>query len=165
MAFVLTKILDERGQGHNTRKSLYTRLANKLGRPVLSVFVLAVPSVKEHAFKFFYDLGISSREFREPEWVDIYGFDDGNMPRYELRQAPYSEVPFYGLQEVHPLKITSGTTHEEILSICRNYCKADKFLLIDHYQNLPKHLFLGVAMACDAGRDTIYGYRIYDKTK
>jgi hypothetical protein len=142
----------------------YLRETVPVNRPVLSVFVLAASSIKEDAFKFFYDLGMSSREFRDSEWADIYGFDDGNMPRYQLRQAPHLDVPFYSLQKVHPLKIAPGTTHEEILSICRDHCKADKFLLIDHYQELPKHFLLMVVVACDAGKDTIFGYRIYNKT-
>jgi hypothetical protein len=81
--------------------------------------------VKENAFKLFFDLrGCGTTD----EYAKIYGFDDGNMPRYVLRQMPGHEIPFCGLQEVEPIKLEAGTTIEGILDICREHCKSDHFV-------------------------------------
>ena len=51
-------------------------------RPSISVFVLPSKSVKENAFKLFRELAAAARLFGEDEYAEIYGFDDGDMPRY-----------------------------------------------------------------------------------
>jgi len=61
-------------------------------RPSISVFVLPSKSVKENAFKLFRELAAAARLFGENEYAEIYGFDDGDMPRYLLRGG--IEVPF-----------------------------------------------------------------------
>jgi hypothetical protein len=89
------------------------------------------------------------------------------MPRYELRQMPGHEVPFYGLQNVDPIKLEPGTTMEGILNICREYCKSDHFVLIDEYRPVKDTFLVGAGMSAEAGMQTSDGCRIYarkDKT-
>jgi hypothetical protein len=85
------------------------------------------------------------------------------MPRYELRQMPGYEIPFYGLQEVDRIKLGPGTTMEGILNICREHCKSDHFVLIDEYRSV-KDTFLGAAgMSAESGMQTSDGCRISAK--
>ena len=132
-------------------------------RPTISVFVLPSKSVKDNAFKLFFDLSAAARQFGTEEYAEIYAFDDGKMPRYELPQMPGHEVPFYGLQEVHPIKLEPGTTMERTLNICRTHCKSDHFALIDEYRPIEKTFLVGAAMSAGGGIETTQGYRIYAK--
>jgi len=73
------------------------------------------------------------------------------------------ELPFYGLQDVDPIKLEPGTTMEGILNICREHCKSDQFLLIDDYCPIEKTFLVNVVMRAEAGIETSDGYRIYAK--
>jgi hypothetical protein len=76
----------------------YVAAHDRVNRPAISAFVLPVDGIKTEAFKMFYDLGMAAtRGFRGKEYVEVFGFDDGRMPQYELRQMPGRPVPFYGL--------------------------------------------------------------------
>ena len=103
-------------------------------RPSISAFVLPSTSVKENALALFRELAAAARQFGEGEYAEIYGFDDGQMPRNILRSGGNIEVPFYGLQEVNPIKLAPGLTAEQILAICREHCKSDYFVLIEEYR-------------------------------
>ena len=46
---------------------------------------------------------------------ELYAFDDGAMPKYELPQLPGVPVPFYGLQGVTRNELPLGATEEKIL--------------------------------------------------
>ena len=132
-------------------------------RPTISVFVLPSQSVKENAFKLFFDLGAAARQFGTKEYAEIYGFDDGKMPRCQLGEMLAHELPFYGLQDVDPIKLEPGTTMEGILNICREHCKSDQFILIDEYRPIEKTFLIGVVMRAEAGIETSDGYRMYAK--
>lgn len=69
------------------------------------------------------------------EYGEIYAFDDGAMPKYELRQLPGKPVPFYGLQDVTAIDLPTGTTEEQILD----------------------------AMSAEANREVMQGYRIFKR--
>ena len=141
----------------------YLKTTLPANRPTITAFVLPSQSVKENAFKLFFDLGAAARQFGIEEYAEVYGFDDGEMPRYELRQMLGHEVPFYGLQDVDPIKLEPGMTMEGILDICRERCKSDQFVLIDDYRPIEETFLLGVAMSAEAGMETSDGYRIYTK--
>jgi hypothetical protein len=85
------------------------------------------------------------------------------MPRYELRQMPGHQVPFYGLQDVDPIKLEPGMAMEGILSMCREYCKSDHFVLIDEYRPVKDSFLVGAGMSAEAGMQTSDGCRIYAK--
>jgi hypothetical protein len=135
-----------------------TRPAN---RPSVSVFVLPSKSVKENAFKLFREIGAAARQFGENEYAEIHGFDDGDMPRYLL--GPGIEVPFYGLQEVSPIKLAPGLSAEQLLDVCRRHCKSDHFVLIEEYRPVKQTFLIEAEMSADGGTPLIEGHRIYAK--
>jgi hypothetical protein len=132
-------------------------------RPSITVFVLPSQSVKEKAWRLFFDLGAAARELDTGQYAEVYGFDDGNMPRYELRQYPGRELPFFGLQEVEPIKLGPRGTKEEILKMCRERCNSDHFVIIDEYRPIKKSFLVDAEIEADAGADATDGYRIYAK--
>jgi len=138
----------------------FVKSTNPANRPAISVFVVPSNSVKRHAFNLFFDLGAAARGLGAEEYAEIYGFDDGNMPSYELRQTPGIKLPFYGLQEVHPIRLEPGTTMEEILNICRERCKSRHFVLIDDYLPIDKTFLLATLMRAEAGEGMSDGFRI-----
>jgi hypothetical protein len=143
----------------------YVATTDRVNRPAISAFVLPAPSIKAEAFELFYKLGMAAiRGFQGTEYVEVFGFDDGHMPQYELRQMPGRPVPFYGLQDVDVIKLPSGSTLDDVLKICREHCSSTHFVLIDNYQEIPEHFFHGLLMRIDAQLDTASGYKIY-KTK
>lgn len=97
------------------------------------------------------------------EYGEVYAFDDGAMPKYELRQLPGKPVPFYGLQEVTPINLPAGTSEEEILRICDRHCRSDHCVLIDTYKAVPETLMLGAAMGAEANQSSTQGYRLFKK--
>ena len=70
--------------------------------PGLSIFVAATDGIKENSFSLFRTIGNQAKmaENRCGEWIELFGFDDGRMPRYEMRRVPGVAAPFYGLQDV-----------------------------------------------------------------
>jgi hypothetical protein len=139
----------------------YVAANDRVNRPLISAFVLPIPPIKAQAFAFYKWLGNLATRFRDPEYVEIYGFDDGHMPQYELRDMPGSPLPFYGLQDVDPIQLPTGSTLDDVLRICRTHCNSRHFIVIDKYQEIPDHFFHGLLMSTDAQKDTAYGYRIY----
>jgi len=85
----------------------------------------------------FRELAAAAGQLGEEGYAGIYGFDDGHMPRYVVHEK--IEVPFYGLQEVYPIKLEPGVTMEQLLNICREHCKSDHFVLIEEYHPVKKH--------------------------
>ena len=98
----------------------YLKSSKPVHVPAISIFVLPDTTIKDNSFELFYSLGTTSNAHFDgnEEWADIYGFDDGHMPRYRLKHGPELEVPFYGLQNVHVIKIRPGLTDEEVIKIC-----------------------------------------------
>lgn len=141
----------------------YLKNTLPVNRPTISVFVLPSQSVKDNAFNLFFELGAAARLLGTKEYAEIYGFDDGKMPRYELPQMPGREIPFYGLQDVNPIKLEPGTTLVRILDICRERCKSDHFLLIDQYRAIKNTFLVGAAMSAESDIQTSDGYRIFAK--
>jgi hypothetical protein len=140
----------------------YVAAHDPVNRPAISAFVLPTPSIKAQAFKFYHWLGnVASMGFGEGDYVEVYGFDDGFMPQYELRSMPGLLVPFYGLQDVHPITLPSGSKLDDVLKICRERCSSTHFVLIDNYQELPDYFFHSVLMSIGANNSLVHGYKIY----
>ena len=143
----------------------YLASTQPANHPLITVFVLPTPSVKQDAFKLFHALGRSTFRLKKPAFAHIYGFDDGNMPEYELPQIPGTPVPFYGLQEVHVITIKPTTSAEEVLTLCRRNCRSEQFVIIHEYQTLADDFIVAASMSAEAGQErTSEGYRIYQTT-
>src|SRR5713226_5967847 len=131
--------------------------------PSMTAFVLPPKERRDESFQFFYRLGSALRAMGINEYGELYAFDDGAMPKYELPQLPGAPVPFYGLQDVTTIELPRGTTEEQILNICRERCRSNHFVLIDEYKEIPDTFMLGAAMCAEANRDSTHGYRIFKK--
>jgi hypothetical protein len=137
--------------------------APPIRRPSMTAFVLPARERRDESFQFFYQLGSALRAMGINEYGEVYAFDDGTMPKYELTQLPGAPVPFYGLQDVTTIELPRGATEEEILKICRERCRSDHFVLIDQYREIPDTFLLGAAMCAEANIDSTHGYRIFRK--
>lgn len=132
-------------------------------RPSITAFVLPPKERREESFQFFYQLGAALRAMGMNEYGELYAFDDGAMPKFELPQLPGKPVPFYGLQDVTPIDLRPGATEEEILNICRDHCRSDHFVLVDAYKTIPDTFMLGAAMSAESNMDSSQGYRLFKK--
>jgi len=132
-------------------------------RPSMTAFVLPPTERRDESFQFFYRLGSALRAMGIKEYGELYAFDDGAMPKYELEQPPGATVPFYGLQDVTTIELPHGTPEKEILNICRERCRSDHFILIDEYKEIPDSFMLGAAMCAEGNIDSTHGYRIFKK--
>jgi hypothetical protein len=97
------------------------------------------------------------------EYGELYAFDDGEMPKYELPQLPGKPVPFYGLQDVTPINLPIDANEEDVLRMCREHCRSDHFVLIDQYQDIKDTFMLAAAMSAEGDMDSTQGYRIFKK--
>jgi len=141
----------------------YLSGALPIRRPSMTAFVLPPKERREKSFQFFYQLGSALRAMGLNEYGELYAFDDGAMPKYELPQPPGAPVPFYGLQNVTRIELLRGATEEKILNICRERCRSDHFILIDEYKEIPDTFMLGAAMCAEGNMDSTHGYRIFKK--
>ena len=82
-------------------------------RPSITAFVLPPKERREESANFFRLLGEALRAMGTLEYGEIYAFDDGAMPKYELRQLPGKPVPFYGLQDVTTIELPAGASEEQ----------------------------------------------------
>ncbi len=142
----------------------YLLSSKSINVPSTSIFVLPEKTIKENSFRLFKDLGTKSKGYvidGKKVWAEIYGFDDGAMPSYELAQNRV--CPFYGLQEVNPIKISPNLPFNEILQICREKSKSEKFLIIDKYQKLSENFVAGLIAFKDSQDKEYEGYKIYSK--
>jgi hypothetical protein len=148
-------------------RTLRTFLETYLGgaapirRPSITAFVLPPKTGREQSFQFFGQLGTALRAMGMNEYGEIYAFDDGAMPSFELRQLPGRPVPFCGLQDVTRIDLPPGISEDQILILCRERCRSDHFVLIDEYKDIPETFMLGAAMSAEHGDETTHGYRIY----
>ena len=97
------------------------------------------------------------------EYGELYAFDDGAMPKYELPQLAGKPVPFYGLQDVTPINLPINATEDDVLRMCREHCRSDHFVLIDRYQEIKDTFMWGAAMSAEADMVSTQGYRIFKK--
>jgi hypothetical protein len=88
-------------------------------------------------------------------FFEVVSAHDRRVPPHQGRQT-------FFLQSV---RAPPGTSKEEVLRLCREHCRSDKFVLIDQWKKFPEHFLLGAAMGADAdmGGKTTSGYRVYTK--
>jgi hypothetical protein len=141
----------------------YLSGAASIRRPSINAFVLPPKERRDESFQFFYQLGSALRAMGINEYGELYAFDDGAMPKYELRQLPGKQVPFYGLQDVTKIDLPAGASEEEVLKMCRERCRSDHFVLIDEYKDIKDTFMLGAAMSAESNMDSTHGYRIFKK--
>jgi hypothetical protein len=127
--------------------------------PSLTIFVAADASVKEQSWEFFRQLGSQAKA--AGEWIEIFGFDDGAMPRYQMAEAPHTSAPFYGLQEVATLKCPANASTERLLEECRRKCRSTHFVFIDKAKPVSHHFVLGALMAREVGMTQVEGYGLH----
>lgn len=143
--------------------SNYLAGAQPVRRPSITAFVLPPKERREESFRFFYQLGSALRGMGMLEYGELYAFDDGAMPKYELPELPGKPLPFYGLQDVTAILLPAGATEEQILRMCRERCRSDHFVLIDEYKEIKETFMLGAAMSAESNMETTNGYRIFKK--
>jgi len=141
----------------------YLSGAPPIRRPSMTAFVLPPKGRRDESFQFFRRLGSALQAMGINEYGELYAFDDGAMPEYELPHLPGASVPFYGLQEVRRIELPYGATEEGILNVCRGYCRSDHFILIDEYKEITDTFMLGAAMCAESNLDSMHGYRIFKK--
>lgn len=145
----------------------YLQSSRSVNVPSISIFVLPTPTIKEKSIELFRSLGISSTQNinGKDEWVDIYGFDDGDMPKYRLERGRDLKIdlPFYGLQEINVIRIKPHLTFDEIIVICKEKSRSNKFLIIDKYSELSNDFVLGLMVLNESLGATYNGYRVYEK--
>ena len=133
--------------------------------PSLSVVVAATDGIKENSFSFFRKLGSQAKmaENRCGEWIELFGFDDGRMPRYEMRQAPGVPAPFYGSQDVLVVKCDASQGTDMLVEAARKECRSNHFILINTYQDLPDDFMMQALGTSRDGNSSVLGYRIYSR--
>jgi len=139
-------------------------LANRppVNVPALSIFVAPADGIKQHSFEFFRMIGSQAKraEIELDDWVEVFGFDDGRMPQYEMRRPPGAREPFFGYQEVNVVDCTLSKGAAALIEAARKECRSTHFLLVDSYQDLPDDFVLRALFAVD-GSSSVLGYRIY----
>jgi hypothetical protein len=135
--------------------------------PGLSIFVAATDDIKENAFSFFRKIGSQAKtaENRCGEWIELFGFDDGRMPRYEMRQARGVAAPFYGLQDVLVIKCGASDDTDVLVEAARKECRSSHFVLIDAYQDLPDDFMMRALATPRECNSSVLGYRVYGRDR
>ena len=135
--------------------------------PELSIFVTAADSIKQNSFEFFRKIGSQAKRAENSlgAWVEVFGFDDGKMPRYELRQARGVAAPFFGLQEVIVIECSASDDADTLVEAARKECRSTHFVLIDAYQDLPDDFMMTALMTPKNGKYGVLGYRIYSRDR
>jgi hypothetical protein len=135
--------------------------------PGLSIFVAAVDGIKQNSFSFFRKIGNQAKmaENRCAEWIEVFGFDDGKMPRYEMRQAPGVEAPFFGLQDVLVVPCAASDGTDALVEAARKECRSTHFVLIDAFQELPDDFMMRALATPRDGNSSVLGYRVYSRDR
>jgi hypothetical protein len=135
--------------------------------PGLSIFVAATDGIKENSFSFFRKIGNQAKmaENRCGEWIELFGFDDGRMPRYEMRQAPGVAAPFYGLQDVLVIECGASDDTDALVEAARKECRSTHFVLVDAYQDLPDDFLMQALATPRDGKSSVLGYRVYSRDR
>ena len=135
--------------------------------PRLSIFVAATDSIKKNSFSFFRKIGTQAKtaENRCGAWIEVFGFDDGRMPRYEMRQAPRLAAPFYGLQDVLVIECSASDGADALVEAARKECRSTHFVLIDAYQDLPDDFMMQALATPRDGKGSVLGYRVHSRDR
>jgi hypothetical protein len=133
--------------------------------PALSIFVAPTEDIKEKSFAFFRAIGIQAKmaENRCGAWVEVFGFDDGKMPRYGMKQVPGMAAPFYGLQDVVVVKCSPSDGPDMLVAAARKACRSTHFVLVDRCQELPDDFMMEALATPRDGKSSVLGYRLYSR--
>jgi len=133
--------------------------------PIVSIFVLSDDKIKENSFDFFKNLGVQTLRIqgRDP-YVEIFAFDDGKMPKYAYKE-PKMTLPFYGLQEITSIKIDNTMSKDDILNICEEKSRANKFILIDKHRDFPEDFIETLIQYCIEEKEKILNFKVHNKIK
>lgn len=134
-----------------------------VNKPIVTIFVRADDKIKERSFEFFKELGLQtmSVEYRLG-WVEIFAFDDGKMPSYFDKKIKRA-IPFTGIQEIDHIPLPVSGQKDDVLAVCRNNCRSDCFLFIDHYRKLPENFLPTLIKYTTDGHNRILDYEIFSK--
>src|SRR5262249_29824779 len=102
-------------------------------------------------------------ENRCGQWIEVYGFDDGRMPRYEMQQTPGLAVPFYGLQDVIVVKCGPSYSIEALVEAARKECRSTHFVLVGRYPDIPDNFIMRALATPRDGKSSVLGYRVYSR--
>ena len=135
--------------------------------PGLSIFVAPRGGIKENSFSFFRNIGTQAKsaENRCGEWIELFGFDDGRMPRYEMRQAPGVLAPFYGLAGCSRDQVRRIRRHHALVEAARKECRSTHFVLVDAYQDLPDDFIMQALATPRDGKGSVLGYKLYSRDR
>jgi hypothetical protein len=135
--------------------------------PELSIFVAPAGGIKQHSFGFFHTIGHQAKMAKNQcgEWIEVFGFDDGRMPRYAMRQAPGLAAPFYGLQDVVVVRCSPSYSTDALVEAVRKECRSTHFVLVDRYQDLPDDFIMQALAKPMDGTSSVLGYRIYSRDR
>jgi hypothetical protein len=135
--------------------------------PGLSIFVAPAEGIKEHSFTFFRTIGNQAKmaENRCGEWIEVFAFDDGRMPKYEMRQAPGLAAPFYGLQDVIVVRCSPSDSTDALVEAAKKECRSTHFVLVDRYQDLPEDFAMRALAAPRDGKSSVLGYRVHSRDR
>jgi hypothetical protein len=133
--------------------------------PGLSIFVAPADGIKEHSCKFFHTIGKQARmaENRCGEWIEVYGFDDGRMPRYEMPHTVGLAAPFYGVQDVIVVRCSPSYSTDALVEAARKECRSTHFVLVDRYQDLPDDFIMQALATPRDGKSSVLSYRVYSR--
>jgi hypothetical protein len=136
-----------------------------VNRPIFSIFVFPDKKIREddRCFDFFKTLGLQgmsmSRGGRSKDYVEIYAFDDGAMPKYYDSRVNLP-IPFTGLQHITHIKIEKNLKIKDIVEICLKRSKSNKFVLIDRFAKLPDDFIAQAIKLSNENKSKIMGYQI-----
>lgn len=147
---------DERGKFIDYLKN-YLENSLPVNIPDASIFVISDDTIKHDCLDFFNKLGLLTMN-DHGGWVELYAFDDGKMPKYYNKKIK-SSWPFYGL---HNVKVIKFTKKMNVLEECKKRCRSKRFVLIDHYRNIPDNFKDTLIDYCNSGKNKILGYNIYN---
>ena len=99
------------------------------------------------------------------EWIELFGLDDGRMPRYEMKQVPGVAAPFYGLQDVLVIKCSASQGTDALVEAAREECRSTHFVLVDAYQDLPDDFMMQALATPRNGKSSVLGYRVYSRDR
>ncbi|UCC78997.1 MAG: hypothetical protein JSW64_12065 [Candidatus Zixiibacteriota bacterium] len=143
----------------------FLKHAKPVNKPIVTVFIWADKKIKENSFRYFHTLGqqVKGIEALNGVWIELYAFNDGDMPEYYDPRIK-ANWPFYGLQDVSVIRIEPSISRLEILEICKEKSRSDKFVLIDSYQKLPDNFIKTLVNSCRSRKQKILKYDIINKT-
>lgn len=123
--------------------------------PNASIFVLPDRRITLDSFEYFRRLGSQCSR----NYVDLYAFDNGNMPKY-LHKGAGVTMPFTGLQDIEIIEISESDTRKSLLEKARAHNRTPKFVFIDSFRNLPDDFVKTVISHCDKNKKMVLGYPI-----